>query len=466
MGAGGIGMSALMEFAHARGALVSGCDEARDGQVEHLRRVGLEIAAGHAPQHADEADELVYTPAVPSNHPELVRARSMGKPTHARMAMLGRLARGCAAVCVTGSHGKTTTTWMIAHLLIRAGRDPTVLVGGVVPSLGSNFRLGAFDGRPRSELVIEADESDNRLGELVPTWPVATNIDNDHLDHFGSLESLRDATSRFLESAARSGDRRAALFACGDDAPARHALERAAASTGLPHWDYGFSRARRVRAERVQLGELWSRFDARGPFGLFSKLELPMPGRHNVLNALAAIAVAWRMGLSEEAIRAGLATCERVGRRFEIKGCVGGVRVIDDYGHHPTEIAATLRAARAAGRGRLAVLFQPHRYTRTALLMDRFARCLADSGAELIVLLPVYAASEPPLPDASHTVLARRIRALGRRRVEALDSRRQAVALLREWAQAGDTVLVQGAGDVTRAGAELVEAIGRSGAGH
>ena len=462
MGAGGIGVSALMELAHSRGAVVSGCDASDGGQVGHLRRMGLAVAVGHDPAHAADCDELIYSPAVPEDHPELQRARALGKTVMVRMRLLGRLARGTRAICVTGSHGKTTTTWMIAHLLIESGRDPTVLVGGVVPSLDSNFRLRRRPGRKTAgEFVIETDESDNRLDEIVPVLPVVTNIDSDHLDRHGTLANLAQAMARFLASATRSGDELAALIGCGDDVLTRAALGQARSETELPVFDYGFDAGRVVRAARVRAEGLGARFDAFGPFGAWEDLALAMPGRHNVLNALAAVTVAWRLGLDERTVREGLASCERVGRRFEVKGVGRGVRVVDDYGHHPTEIAATLRAALDSTPGRVAVLFQPHRYTRTRLLMDEFARCFAESRAAAVFLLPVYAASEREIEGASHEELAARIRRLGFSQVEVFNDRQEAVERLSTWAQSGDTVLVQGAGDVTKAADELLARLNR-----
>jgi UDP-N-acetylmuramate--alanine ligase len=457
MGAGGIGVSALMELARARGADVSGCDESSGGQVAHLRRLGIPVFSGHDPSHVEECDELIYTPAVPDNHPELLRARELGKTVTVRMRMLGRLARGTHAVCVTGSHGKTTTTWMIGHLLVQAEHDPTVLVGGVVPSLGSNFRLGAgFKPGSGGEFVVETDESDNRLAEMIPVLPVVTNVDNDHLDHYGTLENLQHAIAGFLASAKRSGDELAALVGCGDDPLARRALEEASAASGLPVFDYGFESSRRVQARRVRGEGMGWRFDVAGPFGVWEDLTLAMPGRHNVLNALAAVTVAWRLGVSEAAVRDGLARCERVGRRSEIKGTVRGVRVVDDYGHHPTEIAANLRAARDTSVGRVGVLFQPHRYTRTQLLLEDFARCFAECRADAVFLLPVYAASEEPIEGADHAALAARIRRLGFPCVRALRNRAEAVDALSAWAHSGDTIMIQGAGDVTKAADELL----------
>jgi UDP-N-acetylmuramate--alanine ligase len=366
--------------------------------------------------------------------------------------MLGELAKGTRAICVTGAHGKTTTTWMIAQILIAAGRDPSVLVGGVAPGLSGNVRIGQGE-----EFVIETDESDNKLNEIVPCLPILTNIDNDHLDNYGSIDNIQLALTRFMSST-DANDPLSALIGCGDDARVRRVLAIASVFCRRPVLSYGFEphnvlRAINVRSENG--GMSW-RFDALGPFGVWQDILLPMPGRHNVLNALAAIAAAWHIGIAELTIRGALAAVERVGRRFEVKRAEP-VRVIDDYGHHPTEIALTLRAARASTRKRLGVLFQPHRYTRTAALMSQFASCFHD--ADVVFLLPVYAASEEPIEGVDHNALAEAIRKTGHGRVLTFASRAEAVAAIVKWSRSGDTVVTQGAGDVTRAANELASGL-------
>ncbi|HLX63541.1 MAG TPA: UDP-N-acetylmuramate--L-alanine ligase [Planctomycetota bacterium] len=449
MGAGGIGVSALMELAAARGAIVSGCDCCEGGQVPHLRARNMQIDAAHSPNHICDCDELVHTAAVNADHAEVARARNENKIVRSRMAMLGQLARGTRAVCVTGAHGKTSTTWMIARILIAANRDPSVLVGGVVPGLNGNVRIGQGD-----EFVIETDESDNKLHEIVPSIPVLTNIDNDHLENYGSLEKLQNAIARFMSST-DSSDPLAALIGCGDDARVRHILSVASVFCRRPVLSYGFDAHNSLVGLnlRSENGGLSWRFDALGPFGVWQDMLLPMPGRHNVLNALAAIGTAWQLGVAESVIRGALAGIERVGRRFEIK-LNGPVRVIDDYGHHPTEIALTLKAARASTRKRLGVLFQPHRYTRTAALMGQFAACFAEADA--VFLLPIYAAGETAIDGVTHESLAEALREAGHSHVTTFGKRDDAVAALVKWSRRGDTIVTQGAGDVTRASHELV----------
>ena len=451
MGAGGIGVSALMELCAARGALVSGCDCGSGGRVPALRAKGFCIEAGHDPAHVAACDELIYSAAVDSSHPEVQQALRAGKTVSTRMHALGRVARGTRAICVTGAHGKTTTTWLIAHLLLAAGRDPSVLLGGETKALGGNVRIGRGE-----EFVAETDESDNRLSEVVPAIPVLTNIDQDHLENYGSLEAIEEAAARFMSST-NARDPFSVLVGCGDDARVLRVLARAKSSCHRPFLAYGLSSHCDVYGMNLRVeGSAW-RFDALTPSGLLPDLALSLPGEHNVRNALAALSVGWHLGLDQECMRSALATVERVGRRFEIKGLKHGVRVIDDYGHHPTEIRVTLRAARATTARRLGVLFQPHRYTRTAALLHEFAVCF--NAADVVFLLPVYAASEKPIPGVDHHALAEAIRTEGQVEVITAESRAEAVRGLLRWAQAGDTILTQGAGDVTRAADELVSGL-------
>ena len=467
IGSGGIGVSALMELCRDRGALVTGCDSGCGGQVESLRAKGYPVETTHSPAHVAACDEVVHTAALDGMHPEVLAARITGKAISTRMHMLGQIARGTRAICITGTHGKTTTTWLIANLLLQAERDPSILVGGVVKALGGNARCGQG-----AEFVAEVDESDNRLHEVVPTLPVITNIDYDHLENYGgSIDALEMAMERFLRSVDTS-DPCAALLGCGDDLRVRRALQRAGRASGRPVFAYGHGPACDVTFQRLRplpcASETTGRppasepsslgwvFDAHGPFGVWRDIELPMPGKHNVLNALAALTAGWRLGVPADCIREALAHTERVGRRFEIKGVKRGVRVVDDYGHHPTEIAATLQAARDTTQGRLAVLFQPHRYTRTAKLLQEFASCFA--AADLVCLLPIYAASEKPIAGVTHKALAKAIAERGQQ-VLAFDTRPDAVAHLLGWACENDTVVTQGAGDVTRASDELVSGL-------
>lgn len=447
MGAGGIGVSALVELCLSRGAIVTGCDCSPGGQVPALRARGIRVETSHCPSHVANCDELVHTAAVDESHPEVLQAMRSGKTISPRMNMLGRIARGTRAVCVTGAHGKTTTTWLVANMLIQAGRDPSVLLGGTVRAMSGNVRIG--EG---AEFVAEVDESDNRLNEIIPSIPVLTNIDNDHLEHYGSVDAIELAALRFMSSL-DTRDPLSVLIGCGDDKRVRRVLSKASTATRRPVLAYGFAPNCDVCAMNVRSSGVEQVFDVLGPFGMWQDVFLPMPGVHNVLNALAAICVGWHTGIGEAIIRKSLGSVERVGRRFEIKGVARGVRVIDDYGHHPVEINATLRAARGSTEKRLGVLFQPHRYTRTEALMEDFANCFG--AADQVILLPIYAASEPPIPGIDHHTLAKAIAACGCD-VVTVESRAEAVAVALSWAACGDTLVTQGAGDITRAADDLV----------
>ena len=448
MGAGGIGISALMELCAARGAIVTGCDCSSSGQVAALKGKGMSILRGHCASHVEDCDELVYSAAIESSHPEIQAAKKKGKVAHVRMTMLGQIAQGNRSICVTGAHGKTTTTWLIANLLMKAGRDPSVLLGGIVQALGGNVHLGSGD-----EFVAEVDESDNRLHEVLPTIPVLTNIDNDHLENYGDIEALEEASVRFMSSL-DSTDPRAILVGCGDDVRVRRVLAAARLRSGCPGISYGLDASCDIRGINLRDQGMGSHFDVVGPFGIWEGFELPMPGEHNVVNALAAISVGWHLGIEAPVMRAAFSGIERVGRRFEIKGEKSGIRIVDDYGHHPTEIDVTLRAARGSTQRRLGVIFQPHRYSRTAALMDQFAGCFTQADA--VFLMPIYAAGEQPIDGVDHHALARAIRAHGQMEVVTSETRMEAVELALKWVTTGDTIITQGAGDVTKAADELV----------
>ncbi|MEI6232752.1 MAG: UDP-N-acetylmuramate--L-alanine ligase [Planctomycetota bacterium] len=448
MGAGGIGVSALMELCAARGGIVSGCDCSSNTCTDRLKAKQIHVDAGHSPDHVHGCDEIVHTAAIGNDHPEIVRARSDNKVVRSRMNMLGQLALGTRAICVTGAHGKTTTTSMIAQILITAGRDPSVLVGGIAPGLNSNVRIGQGD-----EFVIETDESDNKLQEIIPSITVLTNIDNDHLENYGSVDNIQSALTHFM-SATDVSDPFSALIGCADDVRVRRAMAMASVYCRRPVLSYGFDSHNTLRGINLKLqddGMGWS-FDALGPFGVWQDIQLPMPGRHNVLNALGAIAAAWHVGVDEASIRSALGSMLRVGRRFEIKKDAS-IRIVDDYGHHPTEIALTLKAARSSTKKRLGVLFQPHRYTRTATLMSQFATSFADADA--VFLLPIYAASETPIEGVSHRTLLEAIRAAGHTNVRAFDDSEKAISAILKWCRKGDTIVTQGAGDVTKVSNDL-----------
>ncbi|MCX7804219.1 MAG: UDP-N-acetylmuramate--L-alanine ligase [Planctomycetota bacterium] len=437
----GIGMSGLAHLAAARGAIVSGCDVSTNGQAGALAAAGIRLWNGHSPEHVGGHDLVVHTAAMPEDHPELAAARELGISVLSRTRMLARIQRDYKSLCVTGAHGKTTTTWMLARLLIVGGLDPTVLVGGVVSELNGNWRAGK--GR---WLVCEVDESDGQMVEMRPDASVITNVDREHLEHCGGFEGLLDEFRRYMAATEVGG----LLAICGDDPH----LPRLARDIGRKAVRYGLSEECDVLAENLRLYPMASAFDAVGPWGRVDGITLPMPGRHNVVNALAAVVVAREMGICEARLREALASCPRVNRRLQIRGDAFGATVVEDYGHHPTEIRETLRAARRFCREKLLVVFQPHRYTRTKCLMTDFATAFDD--ADRVLVLPIYAASEAPIEGVDSARLVEAISAQGNTEVEAVGDFDAAVRRLSMLAGPGDVILIQGAGDVYKVADKLV----------
>ena len=452
IGIGGIGMSGIAEILLTMGYAVSGSDLRRSAVTDRLAAMGATIYQGHAAANAAECDVVVTSSAVPAGNPEVLEARARKIPVIQRAEMLSELMRLKYGIAVAGMHGKTTTTSMIAAVLGAGGGkenlDPTVVVGGRVDALGSNARLGSSQ-----YLVAEADESDRSFLKLSPVLAVVTNLDREHMDCYRDIADVEDAFVEFMDRVPFYG----ATTACVDNALLRGVLERVRRRV----FTYGESAGADFRLQGLeqQAGGHWQfevncRGQALGPF------TLHVPGRHNVLNATAAIAIGVQLGVSPEGIRAGLASFRGVDRRFQIKGTVRGVTVVDDYGHHPTEILATLRAARDAGYTRVHVLFQPHRYTRTRDLEPEFARAFAD--ADTVQVLDIYAASEQPIPgvDAAGLVEAiRRTGTVGEGGVHYADSMAAGVAALAHVAREGDVILTLGAGSVSQASAMLLQAL-------
>jgi UDP-N-acetylmuramate--alanine ligase len=448
VGIGGIGMSGIAEVLLTQGFVVSGSDVKESAVTRRLRDRGARIVIGHEAANLQDAQVLVYSSAVSPGNPEVVEARRIGIPAIPRAEMLAELMRMKTSVAVAGSHGKTTVTAMIAHLAHSAGLDPTVVIGGRLSTLDASARLGTGD-----LLVAEADESDRSFLLLYPALAVITNIDWEHVDCYPDIEELKEAFLQFANRVPFYGG----CVVCADDPNVRALLPRF---------------KRRVVTYAVGQPADYSAqdLDASGPGEAFSlvvrgkergRVALRQAGRHMVLNALSALAVGEELGIPFEEACAHLGTFPGADRRFQLKGEAAGIRVVDDYGHHPTEILATFEAARRdAGDGRLVVLFQPHRYTRLAAFMDAFARVLAQ--ADLAVITEVYAASERPIPGITGEALAESIRAQGRGgtlfcpRVEDLAAR--VAPLLRP----GDLVLTLGAGTVTGVGPELLSLLGGS----
>ena len=444
VGIGGIGMSGIAEVLLTLGYTVSGSDAKASPITERLQLLGAQIGEGHAAENVRGANVVVVSAAIRRDNPELVEAARLKIPVIPRAEMLAELMRLKYGIAVAGAHGKTTTTSMIASVLAAGDLDPTFVVGGRVNHAGTTARLGRGD-----YMVVEADESDRSFLLLSPAVAVVTNIDREHLDHFASLDEIQQVFAQFVNRVPFYG----AAVLCIDEPNVRAILTQVH-RTAIT---YGTSAQADLVIGEIALDGLASRFRLtyRGQdLGLFA-LHGP-PGLHNVRNAAAAAAVGLYLDVSPDRIREGLSAFTGVGRRFEIKAVAGGITVIDDYGHHPAEIRATLEAAR--GFKRLLVLFQPHRFTRTQYLWDDF--CGAFGRADLLVLADIYAANESPIPGVSSEALAEAIRAAGHTQVLYRSSLQEGIDALLAAARPGDAILTIGAGNVGRAADELALLIG------
>jgi UDP-N-acetylmuramate--alanine ligase len=438
MGIAGAGMSALAELFVRRGVPVTGCDAAPGG-TEDLRRVGIAVSPGHDRAHAEGARAIVVTSAISKEHPELLRARELNLPIVRRAEALGEAVRGGEVVAVAGTHGKTTTTVMATEGLAEAGRQPTGLAGG---------RVGAWQGnlRPGSDrlFVVEADEYDRSFLALRPTVAVVTNVEADHLDIFTDLADIKAAFEQFVRPART-------VVLCGDDAGATSL----ALPSGAEIVRYGIeSEDARVKASEILTVDGLLRFVVSFDGDALGDVTLRVPGVHNVRNALAALASGLSLGASLEQMRAGLERFEGVERRFQRLGSVRGVEVVDDYAHHPTEIRATLDAARGAYPGRrIIAAFQPHLFTRTRDFAAEFGTALADADA--VFLTEIYPAREQPIPGVTSTLIEQALRRVGRPVTWRGERTKLADALTRT-VREGDVVITLGAGDITRTGAEVL----------
>ncbi len=447
VGIGGIGMSGIAEILHNLGYRVQGSDLGESRNVQRLRRLGIDIAIGHRPENLGEAKLLVVSSAVGADNPELLEGRARRLPVVPRAEMLGELMRFKWSVAVAGTHGKTTTTSMIAAILDAGGLDPTVINGGIINAYKTNARLGAGDW-----MVVEADESDGSFLRLPATIAVITNIDPEHMDHYGSFDAVRRAYLAFVEQLPFYG----VAVLCIDHPEVQALLPRI---TDRRVVTYGFNPQADIRACDPRLDAEGEHFTVimRGPDGEEQVLEdvhLAMPGLHNVANALAALAVGRQLGIGAEAMRRALARLEGVQRRFTRTGRVAGITVIDDYGHHPVEIRNVLRTARAATpAGRVIAVVQPHRYTRLRDLFEDFCTCFVN--ADIVLVAPVHAAGEPPIEGIDRDALVKGLRAHGQREVHAIDGEDDLAPLLARHARAGDLVVCLGAGTITRWAQEL-----------
>ena len=440
IGVGGSGMSGIAEVLLTMGYQVSGSDLRASEVTERIVKLGGRVFVGHAGANVEGADVVVFSTAVGPDNPEMQRARAIGIPVIGRAEMLAELMRMKYGIAVGGAHGKTTTTSLIAAVLARGGLDPTVVVGGRLHALGTNARLGHGQF-----LVAEADESDGSFLRLAPALTVITNIDREHMDHYGSLDEVRQAFVYFANRVPFYG----VSVLCADDPEVRGILPRITKRALL----YGTRDDAELRAEDIRLEGDRSRFTVLHRGDRLGEIELKLPGRHNVLNALAAVAVGREVEIGFAHIAEALASFPGVARRFETRGEAAGIRVVDDYGHHPTEVAATLAAARSLG-GRRLVIFQPHRYSRTLALREEFGGCFGD--ADQVWVLDVYAAGEAPIAGASGESLVESAHEHGATHVRYAGDPMAAVDAVAAMARAGDTVLTLGAGDVWKLGDEVL----------
>jgi len=447
-GIGGIGMSGIAEVLLELGFPISGSDLKLTSITERLQALGARIVEGHAASHIAGAKALVVSSAIAEDNPEVQEARRLKIPVIPRGELLAELMRLKYGIAVAGSHGKTTTTSMLAAILSHAGLDPTVVVGGRLKAIGgSTARLGRSDF-----LVVESDESDRSFLKLSPIVAIVTNIDREHLDRYASIEEIRAAFVEFINRVPFYG----AAILCLDDENVQRILPLVKRRTIT----YGVRAQADFHITDIAGGHFAGAFRLRGHGHDLGEFALQFPGVHNVLNATAALAAGLELDLTVNSMREALAEFSGVDRRFQVRGQERGVTVIDDYGHHPTEIRATLAAARQCRYRRVLVIFQPHRYTRTFHLMDDFARCFYQ--ADGVWVTDIYAAAEQPIEGVSAALLVERLRAFGHRWAEHAGTLERAVELVRGAAEEGDVVLTLGAGNVWQAGERLLAALRES----
>jgi UDP-N-acetylmuramate--alanine ligase len=442
VGVGGVGMAGIAEILIALGFGVSGSDLRGSDTTNRLQELGARIWLGHSRDHLEKADVVVFSSAVPPDNPELVAARERRIPVIPRAEMLAELMRMQTSIAVAGMHGKTTTTSMVASILSHAGLDPTVVIGGKLDTLGGGARLGQGD-----LLVAEADESDKSFLRLFPTIAVVTNLDLEHLDCYQSMDEI---AATFLEFINRIPFYGYALL-CLDDPEVQNILPQIKKRIIT----YGLNSQATFRAWKPKLEGEKSRFTVFKEKRKLGEVVLPMPGLHNVVNSLAAIAVADLFDVPFEASSDALNSFAGVNRRFTVKGTAAGITVIDDYGHHPTEIRAVLQSAKQIATRRIAVLFQPHRYTRTQCLFDQFATCFHD--ADLLYIMDIYPASEKPIEGVTGLKLCEGIRSRGHETVRFVGEGPSVPAEVARDLEPGDLLITLGAGNITHVGPLILE---------
>ena len=449
VGIGGAGMSGIALVLHQRGVRVTGSDLKASHYVAELSSAGIDVHIGHEASTIDEVkpDVVVISSAIPETNPEVIRARELGIPVWPRAKMLSWLSRSSSTVAVAGTHGKTTTSSMVATMLDRMGLDPSFLIGGIVEGYGTNGRNGSGE-----HFVCEADESDGSFLFLGPHVVVVTNVEADHLDHYGTLENIQDTFVKFMGLVDADG----CAVVCGEDAT----LPELAKRSGRRFVTYGFGEGNDYVCTLAESkGGLASSFEVSCPDGRTVSVTIKAnPGRHNVLNATASVAVAAELGLDVEAAAQALSTFEGARRRFTHVGETSGVNVVDDYGHHPTEIAATLAAARSLDFKRIRVVFQPHRYSRTKSLLDQFAPAFDD--ADELFVMDIFAAGELAIPGVTGKAVARVVEsACPDKPVSFVPNRHELVRQIAATSQEGDIVITMGAGDVTALGPQIIAAL-------
>jgi UDP-N-acetylmuramate--alanine ligase len=445
IGIGGIGMSAIAEILVAKGYTVQGSDQKENANVKRLRSKGIRVFVGHDPVNLIGARYVVISTAVKALNAELVAARQKGLTIIRRAEMLAELMRLYSTISVTGTHGKTTTTSLLSHIFTEAGEEPTVITGGIINAWGSNARLGQGKW-----MIVEADESDGTFTRLPTEIGIVTNIDPEHLDYFGSIEAMHREYETFLRNIPFFG----LAVACIDHPVVREMVQRLnLRADGRRLLTYGESSDADLRLLSVRIIGNTTHFDTslaahvKGGARRLEGWSVPVPGAHNALNALAAIAVATHAGLPDAKIKAAMAGFSGVKRRFQFTGEWNGVAIYDDYGHHPTEIAAVLAAARGGTKGRVIAVVEPHRYTRVRDLLDEFARCFKD--ADSVIVAPLYTAGEAPIAGIDSRSLAERIRTIGDRPAEAIEDPSLIAPAIKRLARPGDLVVCLGAGNST-----------------
>lgn len=442
IGIGGIGMSCIASLLLRRGVKVSGSDVKESRITRELKKMGADVFLGHASVNIENADLVVYSSAVKDDNPEVIEAKKRGVPVIKRAEALAQLMAEKTAITVTGSHGKTTTTSLISCLLLEAGLNPSVAVGGILRNIDTNACFGDGD-----YFVAEADESDGSFLCYEPTYSIITNIDYEHLDYYRDYQNLIDSFTEFLNKTKEGG----CAFCCNDDLALMNIVKEYTKRRIL----FGLTDSADIYPSNVQINGLSSRFDCYYKKKLIDSFYLPLGGTHNISNSLAVIALGLELGIDVDIIKRTLSNFKGAGRRIEIKYNHDDYLVIDDYAHHPTEIKATLAAVRNLKAKRVVAVFQPHRFTRTQLLLDEFAKCF--DLADYVVITDIYAASEPPIPGISGQTIYEKVKERSPQKEVVFIPKGGIVMHVLEILKPGDVVVTLGAGDITKIGDELVE---------